>query len=179
MFRRPRAHLVASLSGAVLLICAVGALAAVLLLGHGADGARWAAVALLAAGAALVTGHLVDLVLPRPQLAAGVPRGLTGLVTAVLAGAAVGVLGAAASGGLLGTTTAAVHGGVVAAVAAFMALAASYIVVEATAVPGNDGDQDTVEAPPPAYSPWSGGVLQVVFPLAACAPVALALQAAL
>ena len=37
-----------------------------------------ALVALLAVGAALVVGHLVDLVLPRPQLAPGVPRGLLG-----------------------------------------------------------------------------------------------------
>jgi hypothetical protein len=44
--------------------------------------------ALLAVGAALLVGHLVDLVLPRPRIAAGVPRGLLGLVLAVVAAAA-------------------------------------------------------------------------------------------
>jgi hypothetical protein len=176
MFRRPRADLVASLSGAVLLICAVGALAALLLLGHGAAGARWATVGVLAAGAALVAGHLVDLGLPRPQLADGVPRGGAGLVAAVLAGAGVAVLGAAMSGGLLGTTRAAVYGAVLAAVAAFVALAASYVVVESTAVPSDDAPAGAEQQ---EFSPWSLGVLQVVLPLAACAPVALAVQAAL
>ena len=72
------------------------------------DGVRWppcccsgatdaghgrALVALLAVGAALVVVHLVDLVLPRPQLADGVPCGLLGLVLAVVAGAAVTYLG--------------------------------------------------------------------------------------
>ena len=52
-----------------------------------------------------------------------------------------------------------------AAVAALVALAASYLVVEATA----DGH----------HSPWALAVVQVVLPLAACAPVALALQEAL
>jgi len=178
MFRRPRAELVASLSGAVLLICAVGALAALLLLGSEPREARWAAVAVLAAGAALVAGHLVDLVLPRPQLADGVPRGLAGLVVAVLAGAAVAVLGAATAGGPLGATTAALCGAVVAAVAAFVALAASYIVVEATALPGGEEEEEAADAGP-EFSPWSLGVLQVVLPLAACAPVVLALGAAL
>jgi hypothetical protein len=177
MFRRPRTDLVASLSGAVLLICAVGALAALLLLDSGADGGRWANVATLAAGAALVAGHLVDLVLPRPRLAAGVPRGLPGLVLAVLAGAAVGVLGGATSGGLLSRTDAAVYGAVLAAVAAFVALAASYVVVESTALPQDGAEEQP--AHPPAFSPWALAVLQVVLPLAACAPVALALQVAL
>ena len=176
MFRRPRPDLVASLSGAVLLICAVGALAALLLLGQDAGRARWATVSVLAAGAALLVGHLVDLVLPRPHLADDVPRGAAGLVAAVLAGAAVAVLGAVTSGGVLGTTAAAVCGAVLAAVAAFVALAASYVVVEATAVPTEDAPAGT-EAQ--EFSPWSLGVLQVVLPLAACAPVALALQAAL
>ena len=70
MFRRPRPELVASLSGGVLLFCAIGALAALLLLGRGPGGSGRALVVLLAVGAALVAGHLVDLVLPRPHAGA-------------------------------------------------------------------------------------------------------------
>jgi hypothetical protein len=164
MVRRPRTDLVASLSGALLLICAVGALGALLLLGRSGSGPGWARVAVLTVGTALVVGHLVDLVLPRPQVAPGVPRGLVGLVAAVVAGAAVALAGGVI-GGLTAGLTALVFGGVLAAVAALVALSASYLVVEATA----DGEP----------TPWALGVIQVVLPLAACAPVALALQEAL
>jgi hypothetical protein len=170
MFRRPRSDLVASLSGTLLLICAVGALAAFLLLGRAGDEPGWARVAVLAVGAALVLGHLVDLVLPRPQLADGVPRGVAGLVAAVLTGAGVAVLGAT-TGALTGGRSAAVYGVVLALVAALVALAASYVVVEATATAADDAARP--------FSPWALAVVQAVLPLAASAPVALALQAAL
>ena len=92
MFRRPRTDLVASLAGhGPAARASTGALATLLLLGRTDAGHGRALVALLAVGAALVVGHLVDLVLPRPQLADGVPRGLLGLVLAVVAGAAVDV----------------------------------------------------------------------------------------
>jgi hypothetical protein len=171
MVRRPRSDLVASLSGAVLLICAVGALGALLLLGRGDPG--WARTAVLAVGTALVVGHLVDLVLPRPRLAPGVPRGVTGLLLAVPAGAGVAHLGGATED-LGGLSSAVIYGAVLALVAALMALAASYVVVEATSVRG-----PAVEEEDPPLSPWVLAVVQVVLPLAACAPVALALQAAL
>jgi hypothetical protein len=161
MFRRPRTELVASLSGALLLICAVGALGALLLLDRPGSDPGWARVAILAVGTALVVGHLVDLVLPRPQLAPEVPRGLVGLLAAVLAGAGVAVAGGVL-GGPAGGLTALVFGGVLAGVAALVALSASYLVLEATAD----------EQP----STWALAVIQVVLPLAACAPVALALQ---
>lgn len=161
MFRRPRTDLVASLAGALLLICAVGALAAFLLLGRAGADPGWARIAVLAVGAALVVGHLVDLVLPRPQLTPEVPRGLAGLAAAVLAGAGVAL--AEGPRGL-------VFGAVIAGVAALVALAASYLVAEATA------SQPAAETQP---SPWPLAVIQVVLPLAACAPVALALQEAL
>jgi hypothetical protein len=48
--------------------------------------------------------------------------------------------------------------------------------VEATALPSGDGPAGAEQQ---AFSQWSLGVLQVVLPLAACAPAALALQAAL
>jgi hypothetical protein len=174
MFRRPRTDLVASLSGTVLLLCAVGALAALLLLGRTSAGHGRALVALLAVGAALVVGHLVDLVLPRPYLAAGVPRGLLGLVLSVVAGALVAFLGRDVAG-TAGAVPALVAGAVLAGVTAMVALVASYIVVEATAA-GEDGLAPHVD---PSLSPWALSVVQAVLPLAACAPVALALQTVL
>lgn len=169
MLRRPRPELVASLAGSVLMVVAVASLAALLLLGRTDAGSERALVALLAVGAALVVGHLVDLVLPRPQLADGVPRGLVGVVLAVLAAAGVAVL-AAGTGDALDTGRALVHGVVIGGVAALTALVASYVVVEAT------GDGDAAD---PRTSRWVLPVVQVALPIAACAPVALALQAAL
>jgi hypothetical protein len=162
MFRRPRTDLVASLSGVVLLLCPVVALAALLLLGR-ASGAGRASVALLAVGVALVVGHLVDLVLPRPQVAPGVPRGVLGLLVAVPAAAAVTVLGEGVAD-LSSTTDALVFGVVLGSVAALTALVGSYLAAEATAEPGDA-----------AESPWALSVIQAALPLAACGPVALAL----
>ncbi len=175
MFRRPREDLVASLSGSVLLLTAVGALAALLLLGRTAEGHGRALVALLAVGAALLVGHLVDLVLPRPYLATGVPRGLLGLVLSVVTGAVVAFLGRDV-GGTAGAVPALVLGAALAGVTAMVALVASYVVVEASA-----GDEDgpaahRASAADPPFSPWALSVVQAVLPLAACAPVALALQ---
>jgi hypothetical protein len=173
MSRRSRDELVASLSLSVLLLVAVASLAALLLVGRTDAGSERALVALLAIGTALLVGHLVDLVLPRPQLADGVPRGLVAVVLAVLAGAGVAFL-AAGTGDALDGQRALVHGGVAAGVAALAALVASYVVVEATAgedLDGTAGEQD--------FSRWVLPVIQVALPLAACAPVVLALQATL
>jgi hypothetical protein len=174
MLRRPREDLVASLSGTVLLLCAVGALAALLLLGRAPTGRGPVTVALLAVGAARVAGHLVDLVLPRPYLATGVPRGLLGLLVSVLVGALVALLGRDV-GGTTGAVPALVGGAVLAGVTAMVALVASYVVVEATET-GEDGPPPQVD---PSLSPWALSVVQAVLPLAACAPVALALQTVL
>jgi hypothetical protein len=167
MLRRPRHDLVASLSGGVLLFVVVGALGALLLLGRGPGGDGRAAVALAAVGAALVVGHLVDLVLPRPRLATDVPRGLVALVLAVLAAGAVAWF-LRDLGELSGDLTAAGFGAALGGIAALAAVAASYLVVEAT-----DGELG------PQVSLWSLPVVQVAVPLAAAAPVALALQSAL
>jgi len=167
MFRRPRHELVVSLSGTVLLLCPVGALAALLLLGR-STGSDRAFIALLAVGVALVVGHLVDLVLPRPRLAPGVPRGLLGLVLAVPAGAAVTFLGRDVAE-LSGGTNAALFGAVLGGVAALVALVASYVVVEAAS---------STELPT-SETPWALTGIQVALPLAACGPVALALLAVL
>jgi hypothetical protein len=170
MLRRPRHELVASLSGGVLLLCIVGALSALLLLGRGPAGAGNALIVLLAVGAALLVGHLVDLVLPRPRLATDVPRGLVGLVLAVLAGAVVCFLGRGI-GDPLDQLPALLSGAVLGLVAALTALAASYIVVEATMMESHADEAAT--------SPWVLGMIQAVLPLAACAPVAVALQTVL
>lgn len=169
MLRRPRPELVASLSGAALMLVAVASLGALLLLGRTDAGSERALVALLAVGAALVVGHLVDWVLPRPQLADGVPRGLLGVPLAVLAAAGVAFL-AAATGDALDASRSLVHGVVIGGVAALTALVASYLVVEATPEGLPDGQR---------FSPWALPVMQAALPVAACAPVALALQAAL
>ena len=172
MLRRPRHELVATLSVAVLMLVAVASLAALLLLGRTDAGAERAVVALLAIGTTLVVGHLVDLVLPRPQLADGVPRGLVGAVLALLAGAAVAVLAADLVGDVLDERRALVHGAVVSGVAALTALVASYVVVETTATDDEPADEQR-------FSRWVLPVIQVALPVAACAPVVLALQATL
>ncbi|MGY1834315.1 hypothetical protein ACI79P_04315 [Blastococcus sp. SYSU DS0510] len=160
MVRTPRDALVDSLAGSAVLLTAVGALAALLLLGRADDGGL--ATAALVAGVALVVGHLVDQVLPRPQLAPGVPRGLLGVVLAVLAGAATAWALRDLAG--LGALRAPAVGAVVAGVVALVAVAGSYLAVETT----TEGEVE-------ALSPWAPTVVQVVLPFAACAPVALAL----
>src|SRR3954454_15789816 len=151
MLRRPREGLVASLSGTVFLVCSVGALAALLLLGRTPAGHGRAMVALLAVGTVLVVGHLVDLVLPRPYLATGVPRGLLGLVLSVLAGAVVVFVGRDVVG-TVGAVPALVSGAVLAGVTGMVALVASYVVVEASAEDGLGAD--------PTLSPWTLSVIQ-------------------
>ena len=170
MLRRPRQDLVFSLAGASLLLAVTGALATLLLLGRTDAGHGRALVALLAVGAALVVCHLVDLVLPRPQLADGVPCGLLGLVLAVVAGAAVTYLGRDISG-TVDALAAVIYGAALGGVAAIVSLVGSYLVVEASAAEPPEGEQ-----PPPA---WALSLIQGVLPLAACGPVALALQTVL
>jgi hypothetical protein len=169
MLRRPRHDLVASLAGAALLLAVTGALAILLLLGRTESGHGRALVALLAVGAALVVGHLVDLVLPRPRLADGIPCGLLGLVLAVVAGAVVTFLGRDVSG-TVDALAAVIYGAVLGGVGAMVSLVGSYLVIEAGTAESPDGD------PPPV---WSLSLIQGVLPLAACGPVALALQSVL
>ncbi|WP_138735436.1 hypothetical protein [Modestobacter excelsi] len=152
----PRLYLVASLAGVVLLLSSVCALAVLLGLGRLDGGERALVTTLLAVGAALLVGHLVDLVLPRPRITPEVPRGLLGLLLAVLAAVAVAWLrrdGDTLADGV----TAAVHGAAVGGVAALMGLGTSYVVAER----GDGG--------------WALPVVQAVLPLAAAAPVAYAL----
>jgi hypothetical protein len=153
--RAPRADVVGSLAGVLLLVCAVCALAVLLLLPRAGD-ATAGATTLLVVGTALAVGPLVDLVLPRPPVAAGVPRGVPGLVLAVLAGVAVAVVRSGAGDGaaVLGALLA---GLVLGGVAALVGLAASYVVA------GGPGRA------------WAATLLQAVLPVAAAAPVAFSL----
>jgi hypothetical protein len=162
--RRPREALVASMAGSVLLLCALCALALLLRELGGDEGARLSASSLMAVGAAVLAAHVVDLVLPRPQVAYGVPRGLLGLVAAVLAAGAITWLRRRPED-LFDTLGAAIYGGVVGAVAVLVSLAASYIVVQA----------DRAARAPRRRGRWALPVIQALLPVAACAPLALAL----
>lgn len=152
----PRLYLVASLAGVLLLVCCVCSLSVLLMVGRTDGGTRAAVTAALVVGAALVAGHLVDLVLPRPHLAAGVPRGLSGLLVGVLAAVVVSLL-RRDGGDLVAAMSAVTSGAVLGVVAGLMALGASYVVVER------------------AQRGWALPVVQAVLPLAAAAPVAYAL----
>jgi hypothetical protein len=161
MLRRRREELVASLAGALVLVTAVCGLAALLALSRSAADRGIAVTAVLAVGAALVAGHLVDLVLPRPQVTPELPRGLVGLVVAVVAGALVAVLRHGA-GTLATGLSSVVFGTVLGGVAALMSLAASYVIADAL-----------LSDRPPGR--WALPLVQAVLPIAACGPVALAL----
>jgi hypothetical protein len=152
----PRLYLVASLAGVVLLLCSVSALAVLLGLGRLEDGERALVTAVLAVGAALLVGHLVDLVLPRPEITPGVPRGLLGLVLAVAAAVAVALL-RRDGGTLVSALSATTFGAALGGVAALMAVGASYVVAER------------------GQPSWALPVVQAVLPLAAAAPIAYAL----
>ncbi|GHE11154.1 hypothetical protein [Klenkia taihuensis] len=158
----PRRYLVASLAGVLLLLCAVTAPALLLALGRTPDGDRLASTAVLVVGAVLLVGHAVDYLLPRPAIAPGVPRGLPGLVLAVLAGVVVAVL-RRQSEDLPGALAAALVGAALAGVAALVAVGASF---------------GAVDRP---QRGWALPAVQAVLPFAAAAPVAwfLALQTSL
>jgi hypothetical protein len=164
MLRRNRHDMVATLSVGVLLVTAVSAQAVWLLVGRSSSATGLDTSAVLVVGAALLVGHVVDLVLPRPALALDVPRGLLGLVLAVAAGALVAVVRRGV-GGVGGAIPAVIFGGVLGAVAALVAVAASYIAVETE--PAGRGRAIGLS------------LVQALLPIAACAPVALALQTAL
>ena len=149
----PRRYLVASLAGVVLLVAAVAGSAVLLALARTPGGDQAFTTVVLVVGAAVAVGHLVDAVLPRPVIAAGVPRGLTGVVLGVAAAVAVAVL-RGDQGDLSDVLRAATVGVAVGAVAALTAVAASYVVAERP------------------QRGWALPVVQAVLPFAAAAPVA-------
>lgn len=161
MLRRSREELVASLSGEVLMLCGVAGLAALVLLGRTGADRHVAVTAVLSVGAALVVAHLVDTVLPRPQITPEVPRGLVAPLLGVVAAALVAVLRHGA-GTLTDGVSSVLFGTVLGAVAVLVSLAASYVVV------------DTLATDRPPHR-WSLPIVQALLPIAACGPVALAL----
>ncbi len=148
----PRRLATASLAGISTLAVSVVALSAFLLLYRVTDGSAVYVATVVSAGGAVVVGHLVDLVLPVPRIAPGVPRGLLGLLLSVGAGIAASVM-LSDPDGLVGSLGAAIVGAIVGLVSALLAVAASYI---------------AAERPQPNWSlPW----LQALLPLAGTAPI--------
>jgi hypothetical protein len=158
----PRRYLVASLAGVLMLVCSVCSLAVLLTVDRTLDDSAVTASAVLAVGATLVVGHLVDVLVPRPVIADGVPRGLAGFLLGVVAAIAVLVVrdGGRTAEALLSSATA---GAVLGGIAGLTAIAASYVVAERP------------------QRGWALPVVQAVLPFATAAPVAwaLALTAAL
>jgi hypothetical protein len=154
--RAPRRDVVGSLAGVVLLLCAVTALAVWVLLDPDGPDSAAATTALLVVGVTVVAGHLVDLALPRPAVADGVPSGVVGLVVSVLAGSAV-ALARHGSGELADVLTVLLFGLALAGVAALVGLAAGYLVAEGP------------------RTAWAVPLVQTALPFAACAPVAFSL----
>ncbi|MGY1605487.1 hypothetical protein [Geodermatophilus sp. SYSU D00815] len=157
MLRRDRHDVVAGLASGVLLVCAVAALAVLLLIGRPGASEGLLRSALLVIGAALVVGHLVDLVLPHPRLAPEVPRGLVALVLAVGAAVAVAVV-RRADGGLADTVSAGTFGAVLGAVAALVAVAASYVAAEVGAGGGRGPRPPRTRRPAPLAPPARAAV---------------------
>ncbi|NEM08974.1 hypothetical protein [Geodermatophilus normandii] len=159
MLRRPpRTDVVGSLGSVALLVAACCALALLLLPDVAGDDGDLSGSPLLVVGAALVAGHLVDAVLPRPTLAAGADRGVPGLLLAVAAGVAVALL-ESGTGELVDVVSGVTTGLVLGLVAALAGTAASFVLGEA-------GGRGAMGA---------GVAVEAVLPLAVCAPVLLAL----
>ena len=165
--------LVASLAGdGAAARASIGALATLLLLGRTDAGHGRALVALLAVGAALVVGHLVDLVLPRPQLADGVPARAARRWSLSVAGRRGGRRSSAATSRHRSTRwPRVVYGAVLGGVAALMALVASYV--------RRRGRRGRAAGRRAAAAGLGAAAHPGVLPLAACGPVALALQSVL
>lgn len=87
-----RTRVVESLSDIALMVVAVVAFAALLQLRHEADGALMTTGVLLAAGGALVVGHLVDMMAPMPRFDRDVSRGLLAVIAGIAVGALAGYL---------------------------------------------------------------------------------------
>ena len=166
MLRRPpRRDVVGSLGSTALLVSATCALALLLLPGVAGKAGDPVGTPLLVVGAALAAGHLADAVLPRPAVAAGVARGVPGLLLALAAGAVV-ALGESGTEDLVDVLSGVTTGLVLGLAAALAGLATSFALTDA--LTGADADADGVR-------PAAGVLVAAVLPLALCAPVLLAL----
>jgi len=151
--RSPRAALTESMAGVTLLSALVVAPSAYLVLAQLSEGPALLRTCAASLGAALVVGHLVDLIAPVPRIVEGVPRGLLGFVLGTGAGmyAAVRTEG---TGGLVEQLGSLILGGVLGGLACLLAIGASYAAVERSG------------------SLVAKAVVQAALPLAAAAPVA-------
>ncbi len=127
--RPPRRDVTDSLAGDTLLVLAVVAASTYLFLVQLTDGSVLLEMSVVAIGAAVVAGHLVDLVLPYPRIVEGVPRGLLGFVVGTGAAmvAAVRLGGADRLADQLGAI---ILGGVLGGLACLIAIGASYAATE-------------------------------------------------
>jgi hypothetical protein len=118
LFRRHgRAGVTESLAVTAMIVVGVTAFAALIVLDRRPVGNQVLLAGVVAAGLALATARICDVLMPSPRLAAQVPRGSTGVV----AGAMVGTAGAAAVGyAVLGLTT--LSGALTGMVAALVAI---------------------------------------------------------
>ncbi len=148
----PRRLATASLAGTSTLAVTLVALSADLALYRVTDGGAVYLATVVATGGAVVIGHLVDLALPVPRIAPGVPRGLLALLLSVGAGIAASVTLSDPSG-LIDSLGAAILGAIVGLVSALLAVAASYVAA--------DRPQES----------WSLPWLQALLPLAGAAPI--------
>lgn len=149
----PRRLATASLASIGLLGVTLIALSAMLALYRVADGATVYPVTVAAIGAAVLAGHVVDLLVPRPPITPGLPRGLLGLLLSVGAGVAAAVV-LTGPGGLIEGLGAALVGAILGLISALLAIAASFIVAERP------------------QQNWALPWLQAVLPLAGAAPIA-------
>ncbi|MDQ1730872.1 MAG: hypothetical protein QOK10_1031 [Pseudonocardiales bacterium] len=126
-----RTRVVESLSDIAVLLLAVTAMAGLIVLRYQVNGDKTTLAVLGALTAGLVVNHLTDAVLPAPRFDPAINRGLTGVLTGVLAGGAVGAL---ALRDIIDFTggRAAFLGAAVAAVACLISVGASFAGVHST-----------------------------------------------
>lgn len=131
--RPPRLDVTDSLAGDALLAVAVVAASTYLVLFQLGEGPALLETCVAAIGAAVVTGHLVDLVLPYPRIVEGVPRGLLGFVLGTGA-AMLAAMYRADADRLVEQLGAVILGGVLGGLACLIAIGASYAVTERSGV---------------------------------------------
>lgn len=151
--RAPRVALTESVAGVTLLSALVVAPSAYLVLAQLSEGPALLRTSATALGAAVVVGHLVDLLAPVPRIVEGVPRGLLGFVLGTGAGMYAAVR-TERTDGLVEQLGSLILGGVLGGLACLLAIGASYAAVERRG------------------SSFAKAVVQAALPFAAAAPVA-------
>ncbi len=144
-----RARVVESLSDIVLVLLAVVALPAYLQLEHEFQGSLLASGALLAGGTAVAVGYLADLVWSRPRFDPAVPRGLTAAVLSVIAGAAAGAI-RLRDVLTVDATHAVLLAAGIAALSALVAVAVSFMIIQAPSATSGRSSRAALLTPLPA-----------------------------